>query len=159
MRKAVLSLAVNHDFTNRFADPRQVQPYTYADSPLTSFKDRDSEFDAGPETGASAVNQRLGDDDFLLDHLGLGFSGLYFSAHGTLPSELDALFRDLAVDGDAFTPIVIDKGKHPGIFEAYGAGDGTFYLIRPDRHVAARWKSIRPEEVKSALKTALGERP
>jgi len=159
MRKAVLSLAVNHDFTNRFADPRQVQPYTYADSPLTSFKDRDREFDAGPPTGASAVNQRMGEDDFLLDHLGPGFSGLYFSEHGTLPTELSDLFKDLAVDGDPFTPIMIDKGKHPGIFKTYDAEDGTFYLLRPDRHVAARWKSVRIEEVKTALKTTLGEQP
>ena len=157
MRKAVLSLAVMHDFTNRFADPRQVQPYTYADSPLTSFGDRDNEFSAGPRAGASAFNRKMGEDDFLLDHLGQGFSGLYFSAHGTLPPELDALFRDLAVNGDPFTPIIIDGGKYPQIFEAYGASDGSFYLIRPDRHVAARWTSIRPAEVKSALKTALGE--
>lgn len=159
MRKAVLSLAINHDFTNRFADPRQVQPYTYAGSPLTSHPERDRAFDAGPQAGASVINRKLGADDYLLDHLGAGFSGLYFSAHGTAPPELDALFRDLAVDGDPFTPIIIDKGKHPGIFRTYDAEDGTFYLIRPDRHVAARWKSVRPEEVKSALKAALGEQP
>jgi len=42
------------------------------------------------------------------------------------------------------------------IFSGYGAHDGTFYLIRPDRHIAARWATITPGEIETALTTALG---
>ena len=35
MRKAVLELSLEHEFTRPFANPRQVTPYTYAGSPLT----------------------------------------------------------------------------------------------------------------------------
>ncbi|MFC7048345.1 FAD-dependent monooxygenase [Emcibacter nanhaiensis] len=157
MREAVLSLAVNNDFTKRFADPRQVQPYTYAESPLTSFPERDAAFDAGPSAGAPAVNQRLGADDYLLDHLGRGFSGFYFSEDGNVPGDIEKLFGELQADGDAFTPVVLGRADHAGIFAAYGAGTGSFYLIRPDRHIAARWKKIVPGEVRDAVHIALGE--
>ena len=43
-----------------------------------------------------------------------------------------------------------------GTFAAYGATDGTFYLVRPDRHVAARWRHIVPDEVRQAFNQALG---
>ena len=42
--------------------------------------------------------------------------------------------------------------RHPlDTFTAYGATDGTFYLVRPDRHVAARWKRVVPREVRQAF--------
>ena len=158
MREAVLSLAVNNDFTKRFADPRQVQPYTYAESPLTSHAERDAEFAAGPPAGAPAVNRKLGGDNYLLDHLGQGFSGFYFSENGEVDEDLGTLFAGLQVDGDAFRSIVLNRAENAAIFAAYGAEAGSFYLIRPDRHIAARWKQVVPEEVREAFRIALGER-
>ncbi|WP_138381022.1 FAD-dependent monooxygenase [Luteithermobacter gelatinilyticus] len=158
MRRAALSLALHHDFTRQFVDPRQVQPYTYVDSPLTSFADRDAEFSAGPGRGAAVFNRRLGDNDYLLDHLGRGFSGFYFSEDGTVPGKVRALFERLAVGEESFTPIILDRRIHAPVFKAYGAAAGSFYLIRPDRHVTARWRQINPEEVLRAFHIALGER-
>ncbi|WP_321394901.1 FAD-dependent oxidoreductase [Emcibacter sp.] len=156
MRETVLSLAVDNDFAKKFADPRQVQPYTYADSPLTAFPERDVEFDAGPSAGSPALNRKLAEDDYLLDHLGRGFSGLYFSDDGNVPGQIEELFAELKVDGDAFTPVVLNREDHASAFAAYNAQSGTFYLIRPDRHIAARWKEIIPQEVEQALAVTLG---
>ncbi len=49
MRQAALSLSVSNDFPRGFANPRQMQPYTYADSPLTM--PDDPAFAAGPVAG------------------------------------------------------------------------------------------------------------
>ncbi|WP_417624682.1 FAD-dependent oxidoreductase [Paremcibacter congregatus] len=158
MRKTVLSLAVQNEFTRKFADPRQSQPYTYAESPLTSFPEHDHQFDRGPMSGACVINQRITDDDYLLDHLGKGFSGFYFTESNVIRENVQMLFDQMAVGGDPFTPIILNRAAHGSIFEAYGADAETFYLVRPDRHIAARWKHIQPAEVIQAFRRALGEK-
>ncbi len=169
MRKAALQLSLTQDFTKRFADPRQVLPYTYAESPLTSHKERDSEFDGGVDAGDVAINRRIGDDEFLLDHLGLGFTGLYFTEQEQIPDEIVELISRLKILDGNFKPLVIARKplQHDGIgviedtggsvFDGYAAHDGTFYLLRPDRHVAARWISTDAPEVEHALSTALSK--
>jgi len=163
LRNAALSLAVHHDATRPLINPRQSRPYTYADSPLSAFAARDREFDAGPVAGAPLINRQLNADRFLLDRLGVGFSGIYFCETGKLPPEVHNLFRELVVGNEAFEAIVIARHERgaslaaaAGTFAAYGATDGTFYLVRPDRHVAARWKQIVPDEVRRAFMQSLG---
>ncbi|MBI1732923.1 MAG: FAD-dependent monooxygenase [Gammaproteobacteria bacterium] len=167
MREAALSLAVRHEFTRPLINPRQSQPYTYRDSPLTAFPDRDVEFERGPAAGAPLVNHRLGKDDYLLDHLGLGFTGVYFPAAGAVDPALAALFAELDVGTERFQALVIARtGAAPegagrlvdaggALAKAYGAQDGTFYLVRPDRHVCARWTAVQPDEVRAAFRRAL----
>jgi 3-(3-hydroxy-phenyl)propionate hydroxylase len=163
LRHAALSLALHHDATRPLINPRQSRPYTYTDSPLTAFAARDDEFVAGPVAGAPLSNRLLSADRFLLDRLGVGFSGLYFCETGELPPGVQNLFRNLAVGSEAFAPIVISRHERgtplaaaAGTFTAYGATDGTFYLVRPDRHVAARWRQIVPDEVRHAFMQSLG---
>lgn len=169
MRDAALSLALSCDYAGHFANPRQVTPYTYADSPLTTHRERDREFDAGPIAGAPLINRRLGDDDYLLDHLGRGFSGLYFTGNGEVPAGHRALLQELDCGAMPFRCLLINRtatGGEPGrvvtdpdgsVFEAYGSIPGSFYLVRPDRHVAARWRQLEPAEVIAALHTITGE--
>jgi len=166
LREAVLSLSLSQEFSRPLINPRQSQPYTYAESPLTGFPERDREFAAGPVAGAPLFNRRIGKNDYLLDHLGPGFSGLYFCRDGVLPEGLKELFRKLALGDEPFTPIIItDSSAGDGvivdternIFDTYGADDKSFYLVRPDRHVCARWRRIEPDEVQLAFRQALGE--
>jgi 3-(3-hydroxy-phenyl)propionate hydroxylase len=162
LRDAALSLAVHHQATRPLINPRQSRPYTYTDSPLTGFAGRDAEFDAGPIAGAPLINRRLAADHFLLDRLGPGFSGIYFCDAGELPSDVRNLLRELSVGDEACEAIVISRHDangeltNDGTFTAYGATDRTFYLVRPDRHVAARWRHIVPDEVRQAFNQALG---
>jgi 3-(3-hydroxy-phenyl)propionate hydroxylase len=167
LRKAVLELALTEEFTRPFADPRQVQPYTYADSPLVTLGD--DEFAAGPAPGATLSNCRLAEDDYLLDHLGVGFTLLYFSDGMGLSRELIALFSRLRQMDPDLTMLRIARTAGPGsgqgvlhdssgsIGAAYDGAEGTLYLVRPDRHVAGRWKSVNRRQVAAAMQRALGE--
>jgi 3-(3-hydroxy-phenyl)propionate hydroxylase len=42
-------------------------------------------------------------------------------------------------------------------FNGYDAEPGSAYLVRPDRHVTARWKRLEASALNSAFKTALAE--
>src|SRR6185312_7610386 len=75
-REAALSLSLKHEFPRGLANPRQMQPYTYSQSPLTPFASRDKEFSAGPPCGSFAPNAKLADGIFLLDRAGNGMTAL-----------------------------------------------------------------------------------
>ncbi|WP_163557834.1 FAD-dependent monooxygenase [Halomonas sp. NO4] len=163
MRNAALALAVHNDYASPFADPRQVTPYTYAESPLTQADD--AAFDAGPVPGAPLINRRLGDDDFLLDHLGTGFTLLHFSEDGRVESALAEHIEALRARGVDITLLRVARspaGENTlvdvdgSLFAGYGAAPGTVYLARPDRHVAARWKTLEIHALDAALTLAQG---
>ena len=168
MRKAALQLSLTQDFTRKLADPRQVVPYTYRDSPLSGYAVRDREFSGGVDAGDVSANRKIGDGDYLFDHLGPGFTGLYFTRQKQVPDNVVALFARLAALDRYFKPLVVaSKESQPGdieviedrrgsLFEGYAAIDGSFYLIRPDLYVAARWVSVASDEVEQALRTVLG---
>ncbi|MEM7250473.1 MAG: FAD-dependent monooxygenase [Pseudomonadota bacterium] len=165
LRDAALSLAIRHDFARPFLNPRQSTPYTYADSPLTSFSDADAAFTSGPSIGAPVVNVKLGEDDYLLDHLHDGFNILQFLGTSTSTASLDDLTTEVQLLGVAVNVVTVaqapDVDAHirdpnGAVFERYGAADGTCYLCRPDRHVAARWRAVRPEQLASALAKVTG---
>ena len=46
-REAALSLSLKHEFPRGLANPRQMQPYTYSESPLTPYAKHDAEFAGG----------------------------------------------------------------------------------------------------------------
>lgn len=164
LRDSALALAVEHEFARRLLDPRQSQPYSYGASTLTS--DEHDNFAAGPASGAPLRNHRCGDGTFLLDHLGPAFTLLYFSGDGQVPADLRATCAALAV-GEEMTRLLIiappgaageatlidDDGRW---FAAYGASPGSAYLVRPDRHVCARWLRLDPAALNSAFERALG---
>lgn len=168
MRDAALSLALDDPFTQPLINPRQSLPYTYADSPLTACRSRDAEFVGGPCAGAPLPNCRIAEDRYLLDLLGLGFTGLYFTEQAQLPASIKTLFSELQVGSETFTAIVIsnsgmrEKGiqvvadPSGNISATYAAEEASFYLVRPDRHICARWQRIVLAEVTQAFNQALG---
>ena len=169
MRKAVLELSLSEEFTRPFTDPRQVLPYTYSESPLTTVDAKGQAFGDGCPAGSAAINRQISCGDFLLDHLGEGFTGLYFTTQDAVPDTVLHLFHELGASDKLFKPLVVSssdlpqggyefiRDKKDSIFTGYGAQNDTFYLLRPDRHVAARWRTTEPSEVKRALRIALGE--
>lgn len=153
-REAVLSLALSQPFARQFADPRQMQPYTYRDSPLTDVAGERG-FTGGPSSGAAAPNARMGDGSHVLDHVGRGFVGLYFA---TSAEPATALARLQAIDPD-FTLLIINPEATDGQEAAsvYAAAPGTFYLLRPDTHIAARWREFDIQTVANCLARSLGK--
>lgn len=152
MRDAALSLALEHDFARGFANPRQVSPHLYDDSPATA--PEDARFDAGPRPGGIAPDVRLGDGTFLSGHFGTGFTALLFGPAAEIGATLrqrleplDPRFRLLAV-ADRPEAIADPEGR---IAQLYGARPGDLYLIRPDMHVAGRWRDADAGAVAAAL--------
>jgi 3-(3-hydroxy-phenyl)propionate hydroxylase len=55
--------------------------------------------------------------------------------------------------GEAPAAVVETEGF---IASRYGGEPGSFILIRPDQHVAARFRAFDPEAIEAALARALG---
>lgn len=135
VRDAALNLALSHPFAGTLANPRQMTPYTYADSPVVSADDPG--FAGGPVPGAPLPEARV-DEGFLSDLLGPGFTLLAFDAD---------LARDLA-QPDLTVRVLPPDGEAA---EVLAAGRKSAYLVRPDLHIAARWTRATPDAVRRAL--------
>jgi 3-(3-hydroxy-phenyl)propionate hydroxylase len=139
MRDAALSLALRHPFAGEFANPRNMTPYVYGDSPIVT----PDPYGDGlrPQVGAVARNVRLS-KGFLSDQWGHAFTLLYFGHQA--PALSHPLLKCCVHDPQG------EAGR------AYGARSGHAYLIRPDMHVAARWTRCQAQDVLEALNRSLG---
>jgi 3-(3-hydroxy-phenyl)propionate hydroxylase len=166
-RDAVLKLAETRPFARRLVNSGRLSTATLlADSPLNTGDS--SAFTGAMMPGAVAADApvRIGNrKGWLLELLRGGFHGLYF-ANGGL-SETDA--RGLAALSSGAIPVralaVSDtpaaQRAIPSLADAeglltrrYDGQPGTFYLIRPDQHVAARWRHFDPAAVTAAVNRA-----
>jgi 3-(3-hydroxy-phenyl)propionate hydroxylase len=139
MRDAALNLALSHPFAGKLANPRQMTPYTYTQSPVVQADD--PLFETGPVAGAVLPDALVG-DGFLHDLLGPGFSLICF----------DGALADQCAQAD------LTVCRLPPASEAaqiLGATAETAYLVRPDGHVASRWKSAQAADVLIALQAAV----
>ena len=160
-REAALSLSLKHEFPRGLANPRQMQPYTYSESLLTPYAGRDAEFAGGPACGSVAPNARLADGSYLLDRAGNGMTAILF-CEGQPTAEQAALLAQLGRIDKRFVPVLVTSSGSASEAKAIADGDGeiarlfaaapgTLYLLRPDLHIAGRWKAVVPGEI---LKTA-----
>jgi 3-(3-hydroxy-phenyl)propionate hydroxylase len=167
LRDAVLSLSLTQPFVGPLYHWRTSRPHEYAHSALNSVGDDNLLFKAGPGHGAPPQNVQLGADDYLLDHIGHGFTLLYFTAGPALPQPLldvvtqwralGLLLRVLAVGST--TPVA---GADATLADAHGRvrqrhgvlASGAAYLLRPDQHVCARWMSLDATRLNTALQAA-----
>lgn len=155
MRDAALSLALSETFAAAFANPRQMTPYAYGDSPLTFKGDR---LFPGPAAGTIAPNSRLADGGDLCDHFARGFTVLAFGA----PVDLEGVQTELLrIDPNAQIAIIGAGGiadPDGEIAARYGAEPGDMFLIRPDLYLAGRWRGARARTVVAAAATILGRK-
>ena len=165
-REAALSLSLKHEFPRGLANPRQMQPYTYSESPLTPYPERDAEFAA--RTGQrqrSRRTQSSADGSYLLDRAGDGMTAILF-CDGAPDAEQTALLDAARQTGPALRGAA---GRAPGFSAAgaiadadgeiarlFDAQPGTFYLLRPDLHIAGRWKTIVANEILRTASLCLG---
>jgi 3-(3-hydroxy-phenyl)propionate hydroxylase len=167
LRDAVLSLSLQHDFVRPLYHWRTSRPHEYTQSMLNATGDDDGLFSTGPARGAPPRNVRLGDDDFLLDHLGGGFDLLFFTTGDALPAPLRAVVGDLRARGVGLRISAVGATAVAGadqcfadadghLRERYGVpGSGGAYLLRPDQHVCARWLTLDAPRLRAAFATAL----
>jgi 3-(3-hydroxy-phenyl)propionate hydroxylase len=139
MRDAALNLALTHPFAGELANPRQMTPFTYADSPVVSLDD--PAFDGGPVAGSILPNARVG-DGYLSDLMGAGFSAVVFD--GAVAAGLDLAGVEV---------VVLDFESDAAV--ALAAGPQSVYLVRPDMHIAGRWFAPDPADVAAGLERAI----
>src|SRR6476620_5609153 len=158
-REAALSLSLKHEFPRGLANPRQMQPYTYSDSPLTPCAGRDAEFSGGPVSGSVAPNTKLTGGSYLLDRAGIRLTAILFCRGA--PSTDDIMLLDRLRNTDKRLAALLIGTSHVGdadgeIARLYAAAPGTLYLLRPDLHIAGRWKTIAANEVLRTAALCLG---
>ncbi len=174
LRKAVLSLALDHDFVRDLLHWRTSRPIDYEDSALTQPYHHASAFSGGPPPGAPARNVRLRGDapsqdpppdgepiqlpaqgNHLLDHCDDSFHLLVIDGEAALIDRLMAerdawrdhgLYLRVVVVGNATAracgaDVCIDdpEGRVRAVWGA--PPEGAVYLLRPDQHVAGRWRA------------------
>ena len=150
-RDAVLQLAGSHDFARRMVNSGRLSvPATLHDSALNS-ADAD-DFAGRMVPGAVAADAPLA-GGWLLRALGsTRFAALVFGDGPQARASLRAL-------AEADVPLQAVRvpldGAHALAAQRYDAQDGTTYLLRPDQHVAARWRRPTAAAVRAAHERAL----
>jgi 3-(3-hydroxy-phenyl)propionate hydroxylase len=174
LRDATLQLAEFHPFARRLVNSGRLStPHVYTRSPLHT-PDQDA-FSGRMVPGAPAADAPLaaGDDPvWLLDQLGGEFAGLYFGGPERPSPALCSRVGALANLVEAVRPVVVCAAGQSAAWRAagldafddvhglcaerYDATPGTFYLVRPDQHVAARWRHLEIRAARDALRRATG---
>lgn len=169
-RNATLQLAARHPFARALVNSGRLStPTHYWESALCT-PDRDR-FDCLLRPGSpldDAPIERDGHPGWLLEQLGDGFNLLLFTDR---PEAFGSTLAKLAPLRTADVPVqcvVISEqpGTLPGVVvlhdvqhlaaERYDAQEGTAYLVRPDQHIAARWRCADVAAVRAALDRACG---
>ncbi len=158
-RNAVLELAATESFARPLINSGRLStPTPYLHSPLNTPDDRVFAGSMKPGSNcADAPVWQAGASTWLLTALNVlhgpagGFTLLCFGERPT-PDEVSegaVVTRTLVVGMD------IDDSD--GLLaKRYDGRAGTVYLIRPDQHVAARWRKFDAEKVRAALRRCLG---
>ena len=165
-RDAVLALSQRHAFARRLVNSGRLStPTTHRGSTLSTM-DRDP-FAGAMVPGAPAADAPVrvgGRSAWLLDHVGGHFELLVFAPVSA--QWLDELQRSLG--GEVRITLLVrrsesDSGEVRVIEDAedlvqqrYDGQPGTVYLLRPDQHVAARWRTPRLVEVLEGVVRAQG---
>ena len=153
LREAALSLAAEHRDIAELINPRQTAAVAYAESPLST-PDADT-WQAGPAPGEVLPEVPVGGPvGHVTEVVGPGFVLLHF---GAPPAWAYAEVRIVPVlaQPDARWPQALIDGDGQ-LARSFDAVDGSAYLLRPDGHVAARWKRADAASVRAARQRALG---
>lgn len=160
-RDAALELARDFPFARDIVNPgRLSMPCTLDGSPLNT--DDEESFSAKQRPGSPCMDAPViieNEEGWFLNQLGDRFVGLYFvDADNPAPAQLQQLQKqkipvDVLKVGNDKAGIVDKSGL---LHLHYDATPGTFYLIRPDQHVAARWRVFDQDKIKKALARVTG---
>ena len=116
---------------------------------------------------ADAPVEVAGQPGWLLHQLGNRFQLLHYVDDASTLDEKTALaLAQLAQAAIAIEAIIVaPRGQAPAglktlidtdgcIAQRYDLRPGTTYLVRPDQHVAARWRALDASKIKAALARA-----
>lgn len=149
-RNAVLELAKDHEFARPLVNSGRLSvPCVYDELSLNGPDQLSGP--ARTRVGAPCVDAPLG-DGFLLGRLGGEFTILAINEPAPLVSTVDGI-------SVASIELSTDKDDPTGaVKERYlGSETSGIYLIRPDQHVVARWKTASAADIEAALRSATGK--
>ena len=155
-RDAVLELSARHAFARPLVNSgRLSRPATLRDSPLSSVDH--GPWQGGLEAGAPAADAPVLDADgragWLLRHVGAdgGFTLLAFGDAVAAPGVTTLRVTDSPAPGALHDHSGLAAGR-------FGATPGDAVLLRPDQHVAARFRAgtATPAAIAAAHRRALG---
>ena len=171
-RNAVLGLAKDHAFGRALVNSGRLSVPAFLISSSLNTPDQAGDTFAGRMLpGAPMDDAPLRDngaDCWLLDKVGQQFIALYFADDAAVPpAPTLAALSNLSCGGIAVRPLVLSArpGKPVGDIpvledprgiaaQRYDAKPGTVYLLRPDQHVAARWRALDAAKVTAAVARA-----
>jgi 3-(3-hydroxy-phenyl)propionate hydroxylase len=153
LRDAVLELSGHEPFARRLLNSGRLStPTPYRDSPLNTPDEEAFDGDMRPGTNcADAPVTKGGAPAWLLHQLSDGFTLLVFGGRPPVASvDADGVAARVLSVGDDFAD---PEGL---VARRYDGRPGTVYLIRPDHHVAARWRAFDAGKVRAAILRACG---
>ncbi len=159
MRDAVLSLAGDYEFARPLVNSGRLSVHTnYEQSILNtgddgSFVGDNSHLTAPGALCPDAEIKRDGKPAWLLEQLGQDFVALIFAND----TDSDKYHIPLNVDGIVVKPLVINrdiKDEKGYLKQRFDDQEGSVYLIRPDQHIAGRWREYNKEVLSKAVKRA-----
>jgi 3-(3-hydroxy-phenyl)propionate hydroxylase len=170
-RDATLNLAKDCAFARRLVNSGRLSvPATLVHSPLNT-PDCD-DFAGAMVPGAAAFDAPVsvdGKPDWFLRQIGDRFVCLFFTDDQMLSPQTRESISALSRANVEVAAIVVAPRIHPAsraegphliedrdglLAEHFDAAPGTVYLIRPDQHVCARWRSFKSERVIEAVARA-----
>jgi 3-(3-hydroxy-phenyl)propionate hydroxylase len=154
LREAALSLAAEHRDIAELINPRQTAAVAYVGSPLST-PDADA-WQRGPAPGEVLPEVPVGGAvGHVTEAVGSGFVLLHFGAPPAWTADAAARLVPVLAQADVRWPqaLVDAEGR---LAREFDAAAGSAYLLRPDGHVAARWKRPDANAVRAALRHALG---
>ena len=155
-RNAVLNLARTEAFARPLVNSGRLStPTSYSDSSLNTPDESEFKSQMRPGTPCADAPMICGNEGraatWLLNHLGGEFVVLSFD-RSTPSSAVNVgavTARVLRVGADLIDTADVASFRYDG-------QPGTVYLIRPDQHVAARWRSFVVEKIQVAMLRCLG---
>lgn len=170
-RNATLALSKRFDFARKLLNSgRLSDPAVLEASPLNTADEAgfDSELVPGAVMSDAPVQgEQL---HWLLDALGQDFKLLYFADRvSALSAGIINVFDSLKLQPVPVQTIIISRqpGALDGVMVLYDdekkvsercdATPGCCYLIRPDQHIAARWRELDLDKIRAAVATATAQ--
>ncbi|WP_063533501.1 FAD-dependent oxidoreductase [Burkholderia sp. MSMB1589WGS] len=168
-RDATLKLARDCEFARRLVNSGRLSvPAVLAVSPLNTPDRAGETFERAPAPGAVALDAPVlanGAPGWLLPHLTGGFVGILFGSIDDAGALVDAtrghalpIAPVLVVpkgDARAVAGVDVIEDSEGLAAQRYDARPGTFYLLRPDQHVCARFRMADANAVRAALARAI----
>jgi 3-(3-hydroxy-phenyl)propionate hydroxylase len=175
MREAVLSLAAKHPAMSSLINPRQSSAIHYDASRLNTKTVDEREFRAGPAPGSPLPECPVvanGKPRHITELLPEGFVLMVYTDSGAPPPGVIDELGSAASESMPLSLLLVTQAeisarlpaeiKHHTAVDAqqrfrtlFDAAPAAIYLIRPDGHVCARWRTLRKGDLSNALRAAL----